>query len=181
VVYPPIAKRFYYFDNEFLKKKRRKHDLDYFWLLDFLGYWILYLSFTIFTCNLAILAALDSNLVANLGLRKYSPSFICTTAACKSKLSRVGVWRCTAVVGGYHSWTTKGVTDVKHWNVKNLKHEKSGKPISIQVDLQFFGKVNIAAVIDSGYKLLLEKHNNTVKKNNNFVENHKLFEIFWKI
>jgi len=25
--------------------------------------------------------------------------------------------------------------------------------------------VNIAAVIDSGYKLLLEKHNNPVKKN----------------
>jgi len=31
-------------------------------------------------------------------------------------------------------------------------------------DLQNFGKVNIAAVIDSGYKLLLEKHNNPVKK-----------------
>jgi len=29
--------------------------------------------------------------------------------------------------------------------------------------------VNIAAVIDSGYKLLLEKHNNPVKKNSNFV------------
>jgi len=29
--------------------------------------------------------------------------------------------------------------------------------------------VNIAAVIDSGYKLLLEKHNNPVKKNRNFV------------
>jgi len=43
-----------------------------------------------------------------------------------------------------------------------LKHEKSGKPTSIQVDLQFFGKVNIAAVIGSGYKLLLEKHNNPV-------------------
>ena len=56
------------------------------------------------------------------------------------------------------------MTGLKHWNVKNLKHEKSGKPISIQVDLQFYGKVNIAAVIDSGYKLLLEKHNNTVKK-----------------
>ena len=39
-----------------------------------------------FTSSLAILAALDSNLVANLGLRKYSPSFICTTAACKTKL-----------------------------------------------------------------------------------------------
>ena len=31
-----------------------------------------------FTSTLAILAALDSNLVANLGVRKYSPSFICT-------------------------------------------------------------------------------------------------------
>jgi len=45
--------------------------------------------------------------------------------------------------------------------VKILNHEKSGKPISIQaVHLLFYGKVNIAAVIDSGYKLLLEKHNN---------------------
>ena len=32
-----------------------------------------------FTSPLAILAALDSNLVARLGLRKYSPSFICTS------------------------------------------------------------------------------------------------------
>jgi len=51
-----------------------------------------------------------------------------------------------------------------------LKHEKSGKPISIHEDLSFFTKVNIAAVlIDSGYKLLLEKHNNPVKKYINFV------------
>ena len=35
----------------------------------------------------AILAALDSNLVANLGLWKCSPSFICTSAACDSRLS----------------------------------------------------------------------------------------------
>ena len=49
--------------------------------------------------------------------------------------------------------------------MKILKHEKSGKPIiSIQVDLLFFGKANIVAVIDSEYKLLLEKHNNPVKK-----------------
>jgi len=54
--------------------------------------------------------------------------------------------------------------------MKILKHEKSGKPItSIQVDLRFFGKVNIAAVTDSGYKLLLEKHNNPVKKTRNLV------------
>ena len=32
-----------------------------------------------FSSTLAILAALDSNLVANLGLRKYSPWFICTS------------------------------------------------------------------------------------------------------
>jgi len=56
------------------------------------------------------------------------------------------------------------MTGLKPWNVKILKHEKSGKPISIQVDLSFFGKVNIAAVIDSGYKLLLEKHNNPAEK-----------------
>jgi len=41
--------------------------------------------------------------------------------------------------------------------------------------------VNIAGVIDSGYKLLLEKQNNPVKKTRNFVQIHKLFEIFWKI
>ena len=53
-----------------------------FWLLNFI------IKFTnAFTGTLAILAALDSNLVANLGLRKYSPSFICTSAACNSRLS----------------------------------------------------------------------------------------------
>ena len=41
--------------------------------------------------------------------------------------------------------------------------------------------VNIAAVTDAGYKLLLEKHNNPDKKTRNLVLNHKLFEIFWKI
>ena len=60
--------------------------------------------------------------------------------------------------------------------MKILKHEKSGKPISIHVDLWCFGKVNIAAVIDAGYKLLLEKHNNPdKKKTRNLVQNHKLF------
>ena len=39
-----------------------------------------------FTSTLAILAALDSNLVANLGLRKHSPSFICTSAKLMSCL-----------------------------------------------------------------------------------------------
>jgi len=41
-----------------------------------------------FTSTLAILATSGSNLVANLGLRKYSPSsFISTSAACNSRLS----------------------------------------------------------------------------------------------
>ena len=44
------------------------------WILNFI------IKFNnVFTSTLAILAALDSNLVANLGLRKYSPSFICTS------------------------------------------------------------------------------------------------------
>jgi len=34
VAYPPIATRFRYFDDEFLKKKRRKYDLDYIIFLD---------------------------------------------------------------------------------------------------------------------------------------------------
>jgi len=41
--------------------------------------------------------------------------------------------------------------------------------------------VSSAAVIDSGYKLFLETHNNPVGKNTNFVLIYKLFEIFWKI
>ena len=36
VVYPPIAKRFWYFDDEFLKTKRKKYDLDCFYHLNFL-------------------------------------------------------------------------------------------------------------------------------------------------
>ena len=51
------------------------------WLLNFLKF------NNAFTSALAILAALDSNLVANLGLRKYIPSFICTSVACNSRLS----------------------------------------------------------------------------------------------
>jgi len=38
VVYPPIAKRFCYLDDEFLKKKWRKYDLERFLLPDFLGH-----------------------------------------------------------------------------------------------------------------------------------------------
>ena len=67
--------------------------------------------------------------------------------------------------GGDHSWTIKGVTDLKHLNEKILKHEKSSKHICNVVDLSLLGKVNIAAEIDSGYKLAIEKHNNQVKKN----------------
>jgi len=39
---------------------------------------------------------------------------------------------------------------------------------SNQVGLSFLCKVNIAAEIDSGYKLLLEKYDNQVGKNRNF-------------
>jgi len=49
----------------------------FFWILNFI------IKFNnAFTSTLVILAASDSNLVDNLGLRKYSPSFICISAAC---------------------------------------------------------------------------------------------------
>ena len=52
------------------------------WLLNFI------IKFNnAFTGTVAILAALDSNLVAHFGLRKYSPSFICSSAACNSRRS----------------------------------------------------------------------------------------------
>ena len=70
--------------------------------------------------------------------------------------------------GGDHSWTIKGVTDLKRVNEKILKHEKSSKHICNVVDLSLLGKVNIAAEIDSGYKLAIEKHNNQVKKTEKF-------------
>ena len=35
---------------------------------------------------------------------------------------------------------------------------------SLQVDLSFLSKMNIAAEIESGYTVLLEKHKNQVKK-----------------
>ena len=59
------------------------------WSWLFFTTWISWLLNFIINFNnpLAILAAMDSNLVANLGLRKYSPSFICTSAACNSTLS----------------------------------------------------------------------------------------------
>jgi len=47
-------------------------------------------------------------------------------------------------------------------NLASLYSKHSSK------DLLYFGKVNIAAAIDSEYKLLLEKHNNSDKKNRNF-------------
>jgi len=67
---------------------------------------------------------------------------------------------------------------------KTLKYEnfESGKPISIQVDLQFFrNKMNIAAVTDAWYKLLLEKHNNPDKKREilcKIIHYSKFFEKF---
>ena len=96
VVYPPIAKRFCYFWRWIFKEKTEEI---WYWL--FFTTWISWiLNFIIefnnaFTRTLAILAALGSNLVANLGLRKYSPSFICTSAACNSRLSWWAVlgWR----------------------------------------------------------------------------------------
>jgi len=62
--------------------------LTVFYYLNFLDIEFYNLKFNnAFTSTLGILAALDSNLVANLGLWKYSPSFICTSAACNCRLS----------------------------------------------------------------------------------------------
>ena len=87
VVYPPIAKHFCYLDDRFSKKNGGCMILTVFptwfsWILNFI------IKFNnALTSTLAILAALHSNLVANIGLRKFSPSsFVSTSAACSSRL-----------------------------------------------------------------------------------------------
>ena len=59
-----------------------------------------------FTSTLAILAALHSNLVANLGLPKCSLSFICTSAAYNSRLSWWAVWGWRLKMYGSSWWTS---------------------------------------------------------------------------
>jgi len=141
-MYRPIAKRFCYFDDEFLKKKRRKYDLDCFLLPGFLRYWILELSLTM---PLLVLWRYWRHWIQiwspisgceNTAIHLFIYLHQCSLHSRLSWWAKVGVWRSTAAVGGSHSWTTKGLTDLKHWNVKILKHEKSGKLLlSIQVDL----------------------------------------------
>ena len=78
------------FNDEFLKKKRRKYDLDCFLLPDFIGYWILYLSITML---LLVLWRYWRHWIQfwspipgceNTTLRL---SAVCTSAACNSRLS----------------------------------------------------------------------------------------------
>ena len=69
---------------------RRWSFLEEIWSWLFCTTWISWILNFIIKFNNAFtstLAILDSNLVANLGLRKYSPSFISTSAACNSRLS----------------------------------------------------------------------------------------------
>ena len=66
---------------------------------------------------------------------------------------------------GDASWTKIGVTDLRHLTQKITKHEQSAKHINSVIDLSMLGKADIAAQIDSGYKLSIAKHNEEVKKN----------------
>ncbi|XP_069936675.1 zinc finger MYM-type protein 1-like [Cherax quadricarinatus] len=69
--------------------------------------------------------------------------------------------------GGDSSWTKIGVTDLRHLPQKVMKHEQSSKHINNVIDLSMLGKVNIAAQIDSAYKISIAKHNEEVEKNRN--------------
>lgn len=69
------------------------------------------------------------------------------------------------VLGGDSSWTKSGVTDLRHLPQKIMKHEQSAKHMNNMIDLSLLGKVNIAAQIDTAYKLSVAKHNEQVRKN----------------
>lgn len=67
--------------------------------------------------------------------------------------------------GGDSAWTKSGVTDLRHLPQKIVKHEQSAKHMNNMINLSLLGKVNIAAQIDTAYKLSVAKHNEQVKKN----------------
>ena len=127
-----------------IKKNRR------IWSSLFFTIWFSWILNFIIKCNnpfsstLGILATSDSNLVDNHGLRKYSTALLrlpppvqLATVGWADELSRFGVWRCTAVVGGYHSWTTKDVTDLKHWN-ENFEAWKLWQAYTLRIQVKTF-------------------------------------------
>lgn len=67
--------------------------------------------------------------------------------------------------GGDSAWTKSGVTDLRHLPQKIVKHEQSAKHMNNMINLSLLGKVNIAAQIDTAYKLSVAKHNEQVRKN----------------
>jgi len=91
-----------------------------------------------FISTLAILAALDSNLFANLGLRKCSPSFICTTSQGMLWYGMVwnGIWNGRKKSVWNMEWKEKigmeyGMAEV--WNGRFDLWNGTNFPYSIQI------------------------------------------------
>lgn len=54
---------------------------------------------------------------------------------------------------------------MQHLNVKVDKHENSYKHIHNATNFNLFGKIDIRRQIDSGYKIIIQRHNELIDKN----------------
>lgn len=67
--------------------------------------------------------------------------------------------------GSDPAWIKTGVNDLRHFPNKAEKHEQTSIHMENSVKLAMFGKVNIAAQLNEGYRLGIRQHNEEVDKN----------------
>ena len=67
--------------------------------------------------------------------------------------------------GSDPAWIQTGLRDLKHISEKSKKHEQTRVHMENAMRLAMFGKINISAQLDEGYRIGIRKHNEEVDKN----------------
>lgn len=62
-------------------------------------------------------------------------------------------------------WTVNGVNDLKHLSEKCKRHENVRSHLDNTMKLRIFGRASIAAQLDEGYRIGIQRHNEEVTKN----------------
>ncbi|XP_051808999.1 zinc finger MYM-type protein 1-like isoform X2 [Acanthochromis polyacanthus] len=67
--------------------------------------------------------------------------------------------------GTDQAWIQTGMVDLKHLSEKVRRHEQARSHMENAMRLGMFGRANIAAQLDDGYRIGIRKHNEEVDKN----------------
>lgn len=67
--------------------------------------------------------------------------------------------------GADPKWTTKGITDLKHFSEKIKRHEQSAIHMENALKLAFFGKAKVSAQLNEAYRTGIRQHNEEVDRN----------------